>query len=117
MKENFGLPKSSRLGSNREFQKVYQEGRSVVGRYLVLHWRKKEESKSKVGFAAGKKLGSAVIRNRLKRVMREAWRLHPEEMPSEYDFVLVARRSLIGGGLAEAEKGLLEVLKKGKFFS
>lgn len=117
MKENFGLPKSSRLGSNRTFQKVYQEGRSVAGRYLVLHWRKKEEEKSKIGFAAGKKLGSAVVRNRLKRIMREAWRLYPMEMPEGYDFIIVARRSLVGQGLEEAQKGLLEVLKKGRFFS
>jgi len=113
LRENFRLPKSDRLGANRDFQKVYQSGRSVAGRYLVLHWLKKEEGeKNQVGFAAGKKLGPAVVRNRLKRLLREAWRLEPEEMPKGYDFILVARRPLIGKNLSEAQKGLQEVLKK-----
>lgn len=114
-KEKFTLPKSDRMGSNRNFQKVYQEGTSVAGRYLVLYWRKKEESKTRIGFAAGKKLGPAVVRNRLKRVMREAWRLYPIEMPPGYDFILVARRPLIGKKLSEAQVGLKEVFRKAGF--
>lgn len=112
MKENFGLPKSARLGTNRHFQEIYREGHSIAGRYLVFHWRKKEEPNNKIGFGAGKKLGSAVIRNRLKRLMREAWRLYPEELPQGYDFILIARRPLLGKGLEEAQIGLREVLKK-----
>lgn len=112
LKENFGLPKSARLGTNRHFQKIYQEGRSVAGRYLVLHWRKKRDLNNKIGFGAGKKLGSAVIRNRLKRLMREAWRLYPETLPPGYDYILIARRPLLGKGLKEAQSGLQEVLKK-----
>ena len=70
LNKKFALPKSTRLGSNRDFQKVYQDGRSIAGRYLVLYWRKNEKDQAMVGFAAGKKLGPAVIRNRLKRIMR-----------------------------------------------
>lgn len=115
VKEKFTLPKSDRVGSNRSFQKIYKEGTSVAGRYLVLHWRKKEEPKTRVGFAAGKKLGPAVVRNRLKRVMREAWRLYPVEMPPGYDFILVARRPLIGKKLSDAQMGLQEVFRKAGF--
>ena len=112
LNKKFTLPKSTRLGSNRDFQKVYKEGKSIAGRYLVLHWRKNETGKVQIGFAAGKKLGSAVIRNRLKRIMREAWRLHPEKRPTGYDMILVARKSLVGKTFFEAEKGLMEVLQR-----
>ncbi len=112
LNKKFALPKSTRLGSNRDFQKVYQDGRSIAGRYLVLYWRKNEKDQAMVGFAAGKKLGPAVIRNRLKRIMREAWRLHPEKRPTGYDLILVARKSLVGKTFFEAEKGMMEVLQR-----
>lgn len=115
MKKTFSLPKIKRLGANREFQKVYKEGKSTAGRYLVFHWLKKDEPVSQIGFAAGKKLGNAVVRNRLKMIMREAWRLYPKELPENYDFLLVARKSLVGKGYQEAERGLIEVLTKSGF--
>ena len=117
LNKKFALPKSTRLGSNRDFQKVYQDGRSLAGRYLVLYWRKNETDQVMVGFAAGKKLGSAVIRNRLKRIMREAWRLHPEKRPAGYDLILVARKSLVWKTFFEAEKGLMEVLQRSNLIS
>ena len=114
MEKKYALPKSSRLGANREFQNVYNQGRSIASKYTVLYWTPVADRPGKVGFAAGKKLGNAVLRNRLKRLLREAWRLSELPVPEKFDFILVARRPLMDRGLKEAEQGLRENLQRSK---
>ncbi len=114
LEKKYSLPKSSRLGANREFQNVYNQGRSIASKYTVLYWTPVADRPGKVGFAAGKKLGNAVLRNRLKRLLREAWRLSELPVPENFDFILVARRPLMDRGLKEAEQGLRENLQRSK---
>lgn len=114
LEKKYSLPKSSRLRANREFQNVYNQGRSIASKYTVLYWTPVVDRPGKVGFAAGKKLGNAVLRNRLKRLLREAWRLSELLVPENFDFILVARRPLIDRGLKEAEQGLRENLHRSK---
>lgn len=64
-----------RVRSRGEFQRVYQEGRSYANRAAVLYALPGGEGASRAGFAAGRKLGSAVVRNRVKRRLREAVQL------------------------------------------
>lgn len=114
LKKKYSLPKSSRLRANREFHNVYNQGRSIASKDTVLYWTPVVDRPGKVGFAAGKKLGNAVLRNRLKRLLREAWRLSELLVPEKFDFILVARRPLIDRGLKEAEQGLRENLYRSK---
>ena len=57
-----------------DFQCVYQKGRSVAGRRMILYVLRDPRVAGKVGFAAGKKLGCAAVRSRTKRLLREAYR-------------------------------------------
>ncbi|MGZ4337286.1 MAG: ribonuclease P protein component [Gaiellaceae bacterium] len=86
-----------RLTRSRDFDAVYRHGRSVSTRFLTLYWfeRGEDELPPRLGLATPKALGSAVRRNRLKRQLREAWRMK-EPQPGR-DYVLVGR-----GGLPEA---------------
>jgi ribonuclease P protein component len=89
-----------RLSRSRDFDAVYRHGRSVSTRYLVLYWFAREddaESGARVGLAVPKGVGTAVVRNKLKRRLREAFRERLPELPQDQDYVLVARP-----GLAEA---------------
>jgi ribonuclease P protein component len=86
-----------RLSRSRDFDAVYRHGRSVSTRYLTLHWFPREDdsaSEPRLGLAVPKTVGNAVIRNRLKRQLRETWReLTPQVAPGR-DYVLVARSGL-----------------------
>jgi ribonuclease P protein component len=91
------VPRANRLTRSRDFDAVYRHGRSTSTRYLVLYWFPREDGEegSRLGIAIPRKAGSAVTRNRLKRLLREAWR--GVQGRDGVDYVLVARP-----GLAEA---------------
>jgi ribonuclease P protein component len=88
-----------RLSRSRDFDAVYRRGRSVSTRYLVLYWfpREDDEDDPRVGLAVPRSTGGAVVRNKLKRRLREAWRSLLPQVREGRDYVLVARP-----GLAEA---------------
>jgi ribonuclease P protein component len=86
-----------RLSRSRDFDAVYRRGTSVSTRNLVLHWFPREEDAEgapRLGLAVPRSVGSAVARNRMKRLLREAWREVLDEVPPGHDYVLVARPGL-----------------------
>ena len=88
-----------RLTRSQDFDAVYRRGRSVSTRFLILYWFPREEAggEPRLGLAVPRRVGSAVTRNRIKRRLRELWRLRADGIPAGCDYVLVARP-----GLAEA---------------
>lgn len=82
-----------RLRRNADFQRVRQEGRSLANRWLVLNVAPNDLTQSRVGFAIGKRLGGAVVRNRLKRRLREIVRAHRTagRLRPGYDLIIVGR--------------------------
>jgi ribonuclease P protein component len=86
-----------RLSRSRDFDAVYRHGRSVSTRYLVLYWFPREEeadAEPRLGLAVPKGTGGAVIRNRIKRQLREAWRARLDRIPRGRDYVLIVRAGL-----------------------
>jgi ribonuclease P protein component len=85
-----------RLSRSRDFDAVYRHGRSVSTRFLTLYWFPREEGGDapRLGVAVPKAGGSAVVRNRLKRQLREAWRARIEAVKPGCDYVIVARPGL-----------------------
>jgi len=90
-----------RLSRSRDFDAVYRQGRSVSTRFLVLYWFARNDEAidegARLGLAVPKAVGTAVVRNRMKRKLREIFRACSAELPQENDYVLVVRP-----GLAEA---------------
>jgi ribonuclease P protein component len=86
-----------RLSRSRDFDAVYRHGRSVSTRYLVLYWFPRDEDAGddpRLGLAVPKATGGAVIRNRIKRQLREAWRARLDRVPPGCDYVLIVRPGL-----------------------
>ncbi len=90
------MQRRNRLSRSRDFDAVYRHGRSVSTRFLTLYWFEREESLGdpRLGFAVPKAVGNAVVRNRIKRQLREIFRGRLERVPQLNDYVLVVRKGL-----------------------
>lgn len=102
------------LKENHEFRRLYHRGASSAGRHLVLYCRKNRLGYNRLGLTVSAKLAGAVQRNRVKRLFREAYRLHEAEFATGVDLVLVARSRAVGATYCEIEKSLLRALKENK---
>jgi ribonuclease P protein component len=96
-------PKRRRLSRSAEFERVYRQGRSKGNRYLVLYAFPREEDGEgpRLGLSVGRRVGGAVERSRVKRVLREAFWEEAARLPPGSDYVVVARPESLG--LAERE--------------
>ena len=91
------MQRRNRLSRSRDFDTVYRRGQSVSSRYLVLHWFPREEDGDdapRLGLAVPRAVGTAVTRNRVKRLLREAWKELLPSVPGGHDYVLAARPGL-----------------------
>jgi len=93
------VQRRNRLSRSRDFDAVYRRGRSTSTRFLVLYWfpRDAEDDSGeepRLGLAVPKSVGNAVVRNRVKRQLRETWRELAQTARPGHDYVLVAKPGL-----------------------
>ncbi len=100
------------LKLNKDFRRLYYRGKSCVAKTVVVYAMKNRTSTNRVGITCGKAIGKAVVRNRVKRLMRESYRLMEQNLPVGYDFVIVARRSAVGKKLCVVSKDMEYAMKK-----
>ena len=79
------------LKKPRDFDRVFRQGRSTAGPELILYCLRHSRPGRRVAFCVSKKLGSAVVRNRVRRRLREVYRLNQERLASRWDVILLAR--------------------------
>ena len=91
------MNKQHTLKKNSDFRRLYARGKSSVNPYLVVYSKKNGMNHNRIGFTVSAKLGNAVIRNRLRRQLREIYRLHLFELKGGKDVVIVARSRCIRG--------------------
>jgi len=104
------VQRRNRLSRSRDFDTVYRRGQSASTRYLVLHWFPRDEDTggvSRLGLAVPRSVGSAVVRNRVKRLLREAWRELLHAVPAGHDYVLPARPGVAEPAAARGREWLV----------
>ena len=100
------------LKLNHVFRRLYAKGDSAVGGFVVVYCRRNGLAENRLGITAGTKLGHAVLRNRARRRLREAYRLNEQRLKRGYDIVLVARSRSITGDFDELQRSFLQQCKK-----
>ena len=89
------MKKAVTLKQNHEFRRLYSKGKSAVAPSLVVYCRKNGLGHNRLGITVSTKLGGAVVRNRARRRLREAYRLSAQHLLPGYDLVLVARTRVL----------------------
>lgn len=107
---NARFTKSERLLKKKEFQKVFDEGRTFRNNELLVYALPNGMDKSRIGLVVGKKVGNAVRRNRIKRILREAFRLNKGLLRISVDIILIPRPGLTSPTLSAIEDGFKRLL-------
>lgn len=111
MKRDCIMKFSSSLKLNHIFRRLYHTD-GFASPYLVLYARKNRTNTNRVGITVSKKLGKAHIRNRVRRRLREAYRLNEAQFAPGWDIVLVARSRSIEAPFDKLTDSLLSLAKK-----
>lgn len=81
-----------KLNNNKDFVRLYGKGAFVSCGMCAVYYRKNGKKINRIGISSGKKIGNAVMRNRARRVIRQAYRENEEKFPAGYDIVVSARK-------------------------
>ena len=103
---------SESLKKNKDFQFVYQNGKSCGNRLLVLYVYPTGTGRNRLGISVSKKVGNSVVRHHLARLIRESYRLHEKEFVEGLDLIVIARQSAKESNFFEIERALMHLARK-----
>ncbi|MFD2672214.1 ribonuclease P protein component [Marinicrinis sediminis] len=107
------MQKKYRLAKREHFSQVFRFGQSVANYQFVLYSRKNANIEEfRLGVSVSKKLGNAVVRNKLRRRMKEIVRHHREQIAGGYDLILIARKPVADMTYQQMEKSVLHIIRK-----
>ncbi len=111
------MQRKFRLTRSEDFKRVRRSGKSYAHPLVVLIVQKSEQPRVRVGVAAGRTIGTAVPRNRTKRLLREAMRTLIPDVSSGLDLILIARPGLTSASLEDTRQALLNLLNRAQILS
>lgn len=101
------------LRTDRDFGRVYRVHDSAADRYLVIY---KADGTGRFGIVCSKKVGNSVVRHHFARLIREAYRLHKDNIRKDKDIIVVARELAKGQGFIEIERSFITLLKRHEIY-
>lgn len=109
------MKKERRVKTNGDFQKIFKKGKSFANRQFVVYClEKSQQTEFRIGLSVNKKLGNAVVRNQIKRHIRQAFHELDQELAQSMDYVIIARKPAATMDFFETKKSLEHVLKVAK---
>ncbi len=107
------MRKIHRLSDNKDFVGVYKKGKSTANRFFVLYvYKRKDSQPFRLGVSISKKVGNAVVRNRIKRLVKAAFLDFEQALPAGCDFVVISRNAARDMDFHQAKEALSQLLKR-----
>ncbi|THF73495.1 ribonuclease P protein component [Cohnella fermenti] len=107
------MQRKLRLRNREDFNRIYRHGQSFANSQFVVYWRRwSETERFRLGISASSKLGGAVVRNGLRRRIKEIVRLNAGKLNDGLDLILIVRKPALGLSYQEMERSVLHVLRK-----
>ncbi len=100
------------LRRQSDFSAIYNKGKSLGSRYVVLFYKRNNLTYNRLGFLASKKVGNSVVRNRARRLMKESFRHMSHKLGMGFDIILIARVNIKDVKCQEVEKSMRYLFKK-----
>ncbi|MEG1805633.1 MAG: ribonuclease P protein component [Clostridia bacterium] len=110
------MQKVYRLKKGFQFNYIYRKGKSVAGKEMVLMYARNRNNKILIGVSVSKKIGKSVVRNKVKRRIKESARLLIPQMDKRFNYVIIARTSAVESSYAQINQTLKYLLKKAQLF-
>jgi ribonuclease P protein component len=107
------MERKLRLANREDFNKIYRFGKSAANHQFVLYYYPQpQQPHFRLGISASKKVGIAVVRNQIRRRIKEIVRLNEARIPPGYDYILIVRKPAVEMEYGELEKSLFHVFRK-----
>ena len=111
------LKKENRLKKNRHFKYIYKHGETKVLNKLSLVYIKTKFKTYKVGFSVSKKVGKSVVRNKIKRRLRECFLSLSNVINKKYNYIFIAREGIDNMSFLEIKQNMIDILKKCELYN
>jgi ribonuclease P protein component len=109
------MKKKNRIKKNEDFQKVFKHGKSMANRQFVIYMLgQPEEKEFRLGLSVSKKIGNAVTRNRIKRLVRQVFLEEKDSLKTGIDYIVIARKPASEMDYHEVKSSLLHLFRKTK---
>lgn len=100
------------LKKNYQFRFVYNRGKSIANRFLVMYVLRNGTEINRLGVSVSKKVGISVVRSRVTRLIKESYRLSEKNVKRGYDIVIIARNSCNGASFDDVNRSFKHLLRK-----
>jgi ribonuclease P protein component len=97
---------------NYEFLKAYKKGKFYVGKFIILYTLPNKLGINRLGITTSKKVGKSVIRNRVRRLIKESYRVYESSIKESFDYIFVARNSEVLPSFVEIKREMKFLFKK-----
>jgi len=106
------MNKRQRIKKDKEFQQVFKNRKSFANRQFIVYiYRKEQQLEFRVGLSVSKKVGNAVVRNKLKRRIKEVNRMYLPNLKKGYDLIFIPKKNAVDLSFAELESAIKHIYR------